>query len=164
MEELRKYLTELPDEELFDYFKHDGALDFQKKIAAGQILHERGYDKTVLNEEKRKIVADIQAVIAQYDNPETVVNRNKKKLRWNLYYIIGLYILLVLSTVLRGRHNGAPFDWLSFGILTGLVALILIVRAFKYNSALAKSIQKDYDDLELQRTRMGLIEEAWSFE
>lgn len=164
MEELRKYLTELPDEELFDYFKHDGALDFQKKIAAGQILHERGYDKTVLNEEKRKIVADIQAVIAQYDNPETVVNRNKKKLRWNLYYIIGLYILLVLSTVLRGRHNGAPFDWLNFGILTGLVALILIVRAFKYNSALAKSIQKDYDDLELQRTRMGLIEEAWSFE
>lgn len=161
MEELRKYFAELPDEELFEYFRHDGASDFQKKIAAGQILNERGYDKIVLNEEKRKIVAGIQEIVAQYDNPETVVNRNKKKLRWNLYYIIGLYLLLVLSTVMRGYHNGAPFDWLNFGILTGLVALILIARAFRYQSVLSKSIQKDYDNLKLQKMQLEMIEEAW---
>ncbi|MDR0363872.1 MAG: hypothetical protein LBH92_02490 [Bacteroidales bacterium] len=161
--EVREFLATQTDGELFEYFKSGETLDFPKRIAAGKILRERGFDENILQEEKQKIITEIEQIIAQYDDPKSIVKRNRRKLNFYLYYIIGFYLLFILTVALRGYHNGAPFDWIGASLLTGIVVLILIVRLAKYKTALSKRIQKDYDNLSLQKIRLKVIETEWDF-
>ena len=61
--ELEKFMNSESSENLFFYFKHDGAIDFQRKVIAGKVLNERGFDRNKLIEEKQLIVGSIEEQI-----------------------------------------------------------------------------------------------------
>lgn len=47
---LENTLNSEQSDRLFFYFRHDGANDFEKKVIAGKILNERGFDRNKLLE------------------------------------------------------------------------------------------------------------------
>ncbi|MDD4375033.1 MAG: hypothetical protein PHG67_14065 [Bacteroidales bacterium] len=67
-------------EKLFFYYKHDGAIDFEKKIIAGKILNERGFDRQKLLDEKQLIIGSIMDQIRCYANTDHLLSKNKRKI------------------------------------------------------------------------------------
>ncbi|MFO7864995.1 MAG: hypothetical protein R6U85_13435, partial [Salinivirgaceae bacterium] len=89
-------------EELFFYFKHDGSIDFQKKLAAGKLLYARKFDRRILKEEKSRIVENIHAEMRECESPEAIEQNYRKSARKNA--ITSLLLVAALALGYAGWH------------------------------------------------------------
>jgi len=77
-QELFNHLNKESTEKLFYNFKHDGLLDFEKKIISGKILYLRNYNLLKLKEEKSLIVESIKSLIRGYISYSAIAYEKKR--------------------------------------------------------------------------------------
>lgn len=161
--DLTKVLTTENSDKLFFLFKHQGAIDFEKKILAGKILNERGFDKETLKAEKELIVNSIRSKIKFYDNTDEVTKKNKRKINLNILYG-AVYILVLLLIPLKDSilHNEA-IDWIAISILSAILLSFVGYKFYTYPSKLQSLQRSDQNDKELLQYRLILIEKEWAF-
>lgn len=163
--ELKEALNTETTERLFYYFKHDGASDFEKKIIAGKILQERGFYKYKLVAEKEKIVEAIENIISVNNDPETVKSERRKELRKSILWAFLPWLVYLFAKIVDylfdDEWEGSELNVLiTFGI--AFVAIV-VYRTIIYRKNIKKFIQARNTDCDLQKSRLKVIEKAWSF-
>lgn len=151
------------DDALFYCFKHDGAIDFNRKLAAGVILHERGYALDALVHEKNLIINDTQQEIEQYSNASLLAKKNRKQLSKKIWGALGYgsaFVVLELKDLLWGDGD---VNWIMLSVIVGMVALFIGYRLYRTPQLLAKLMQTDAENLELLNFRMNALRHAWKF-
>ncbi len=93
---LENAMSSEDSEKLFFYFKHDGAIDFEKKIIAGKILNERGFDRKKLLDEEQLIIGSIKDQISSYENTNLLIAKNKRKINKGIFLGLGYIIFFVM--------------------------------------------------------------------
>ena len=162
-EELKNALKNENSDKLFYYFKHDGAIDFEKKIIAGKILHGRGYDQNKLFEEKQLITDSIEDRISSYENTNDLTAKNKRKINRGIFLGLG-YLSAFLLIGLKGYIAGEePLDWIAIAVMILLTLVFIVYKLVTYGSKLEDMLQKDMNDKELQKLRLQLIDREWDF-
>lgn len=160
--ELRKIMETENDEGLFFIYKSDGSLNFEKKIIAGKILHERGYDNKKLVDEKNKIIKSINDIIGFYTNPTEFAEKKKKEKRNAILFgIFGNLIILMLYIYWYLQSDNENENWLIFAIL--FFSGVIIVYLFRIKAKVPEINQEEKDDLELQRKRLQIINNELKF-
>ncbi|MDA3865534.1 MAG: hypothetical protein PF489_02165 [Salinivirgaceae bacterium] len=152
-------------EELFFYFKHDGSIDFPKKLAAGKLLYSRKFDRKLLAEEKRKIIENIHAEMKECESPDSIEQNYRKAVRKNV--IVSLSIMTALAVVYAGWHfyrtggtenmfTQLPYDALS-------VVVLPVWRYVWVNRLVVKKVRNAKRNYRLLQARLNTIETEWSF-
>lgn len=161
--ELEKFMNSESSENLFFYFKHDGAIDFQKKVIAGKILSERGYDRDKLIEEKQLIVGSIKEQIKSYENTRLSTAKNRKKINREYFVSLGLMVFIIIVAMKGYIMNEEPFDWMVVSIFALLFMILIIYKLMTYKTKLKYLIELDVNDKELLKFRLYFIEKEWDF-
>jgi len=162
-EELIKSLEQETDEDLFYYFKHDGAIDFEKKMIAGKILYDRGYNKAKLVQEKALIVNPIKEQLKKSEDSNYLAKKNSKKM--NLRILLGLLIIFLFSikeTVLP-LFNDKPIDTVYLSIIISVGFVYIAYKILTYKKTLQDLINTDLENNDLLKFRLDLIEREWKF-
>ena len=150
-------------ENLFFYFKHDKAIDFQKKVIAGKILTERGFDKKKLIEEKQMIVDSIKDQIRAYENTRLSTAKNKIKINREYFLSLGLTALIIIVALKGYIMNEEPFDWIVISIFALLLLILIIYKLMTYKTKLKHLMELDMNDKELLKFRLYFIGKEWDF-
>lgn len=161
--ELKTSLHKSSEEELFFLFKFEGALDFEKRILAGQILHERGYDLSSLKHEKEQILQDIQSRIKEYDDIPKRKKANGKAGNRNSYFIMGFISYLLVTDIGMKLYNNEAVDILDMVFLSLFLLLFISYRLYFFPKRLEKLMTADKKDQELLKLRLKLIGTEWAF-
>lgn len=161
-EELIKSMASESSKELFDYFKHNGVLDFERRIVAGKLLHERGFYKSKLQEEKNKVVEDINSTIEAYGSESNRLKKNKRKAFKSFGNAAGILIGFFLIDAFEYYRTG-EFDTGNLGFYLGLGSVVFIGTLVFYKRNLRRLMIADEKDLELQYLRLKVIENEWEF-
>lgn len=161
--ELEKFMNSESSENLFFYFKHDGAVDFERKVIAGKILNERGFDKRKLIEEKKKIVDSINEHIKLYDNARHLTTKNKRKVNREYFVSLALMTLITIVALKSYIMNEEPFDWIVISVFSLFLLILIIYKLMTYKTKLKHLIELDMNDKELLKFRLYFIEKEWSF-
>jgi hypothetical protein len=160
--EFRKIMETENDEDLFFFFKSDGSLNFEKKIIAGKILHERDFDNQKLVDEKNKIIKSINDIIGFYTNPTEFAEKKKKEKRNAILFgIFGNLIILGLYIYWYLHSDNENENWLIFAIL--FFSGVIILYLFRIKAKVPEINQEEKDDLELQKERLQIINNEWNF-
>lgn len=160
--ELKFYLKKETTEELFYNFKHDGLLNFEKKLMSGAILFERKYSTHKLRKEKSKIINDIKSTIATYNNKETLVEKKKKSMNRNILWgILGLPVSLL--PVGLDYIYGTSFSGKSILFSSLIYLFFVLLNVLNYNKRIQKYIKDSEEDSQLLKSRLQLIENYWDF-
>ena len=161
--ELEKSLEKETSEKLFFYFKHDGAIDFEKKIIAGRILNEREYDKTILSQEKSNITNSITNRLKTNEDLDYLMKKSKKQSNRNIAMGLG-YLSFFLILGMKGYwFNKEDIDWLYLLIMISLGLTFIVYKIVTYKTTLNDLIRADVENNELLRFRLKLIETEWDF-
>jgi len=163
--ELKEALNTETTERLFYYFKHDGSIDFEKKVIAGKILQERGFYKYKLVAEKEKIVEAIENLINDKNDPRKVKDQGRKELKKSILWAVLPWLIYLFAKVVDylfdDEWEGSEINVLiTFGV--AFVAIV-VFRTIFYRKNLKKFIQDRINDCDLQRSRLKVINEEWSF-
>ena len=150
-------------EKLFFYYKHDGAIDFEKKVIAGKILNERSFDKKKLLEEKQMIIDSIKDTIKEYENKKNLTTNNKKKINKGIFFGLGYISFFIIAGLKGFIMQKEPFDWVRISIMTLLVIVFIAYKLVTYKTKLSDLLELDMKDKELLKFRLQLIEKEWSF-
>ena len=161
--ELEKFMNSESSENLFFYFKHDGAIDFQRKVIAGKILNERGYDRKILIEEKQLIVGSIQEQIKSYENTRLSTAKNKKKINREYFISLGLMVFIIIVALKGYMMNEEPFNWIVISLFALLLILLIAYKLMTYKTKLKHLMELDVNDKELLKFRLYFIEKEWDF-
>ena len=161
--ELEKFMNSEKTENLFFYFKHDGAIDFQKKVIAGKILSERGFDKNKLVEEKEIIVDSIKDQIKIYENISLSTAKNKRKINREYFLSLGLTTIIIILGLKGYIMNEEPFNWIVISIFALLLLLLIFYKLMTYKTKLKHLMELDVNDKELLKFRLYFIEKEWDF-
>jgi hypothetical protein len=161
--ELSKSLEQNSTEDLFFLFKHDGAINFEKKIIAGIILNERGYDRIILSKEKELIIKSISDSLNITENKDYLVKKNKKKSNLTILWGAGYLTFFTLLGMRDYLFNNERFDWFYLSIMIMLGVILIIYKTLTYNKTLNNLIKADIENNELLRFRLKLIEKKWDF-
>jgi len=163
--ELKKALNTKTSERLFYYFKHDGSIDFEKKIIAGKILQERGFDKHKLVTEKEKIVEGIENLISANNDPQKVKAKSRKEIKESVLWAFVPWLIYLFAKIVDflfdDEWEGSEVNVLiTFGVV---FITIVVFRTIAYRKNLKKFIQDRINDTDLQKSRLKVIDEEWSF-
>ena len=152
-------------EELFFYFKHDGGIDFNKKLAAGKILLERKYNTKKLRRERDIIVNSIKKDIAAFKDKsgleESISKQHKKNIIYSIVKslpIIALAIYLYFEEIKKENSNEYVFI---IGIL--LLIAMVVYRVYTIRKKLKEIIASTEEDNQTQKQKLDLIAEEWTF-
>lgn len=161
--ELIKSLEKETNDNLFDYFKHDGAINFEKKIIAGKILHEKGFDKSLLSQEKNIIVKSINNRLKISEDLDYLAKKNKKKNNNQLFLGIGYIVFFLILGMKDYFLKNEEIDWIYLSIMIFIGFGFIIYKLLSYKKTLNKLTKDDLDNNELLRFRLKLIENEWDF-
>lgn len=150
-------------EDLFYYFKHDGAINFEKKMMAGSILKDRGYDQKTLSKEKKIIEDSIRAQLKESENKEGIKKRAVKKMNRKFLFGLGYFTFFLLLGLKDYWYQQEDIDWLYFSIMLSLGLLFIIYHFVTYQKKLDQIIKDELENNELLKNRLKLIEENWLF-
>jgi len=161
--ELVKSLEAETSEKLFYYFKHDGSIDFEKKIIAGKILNDKSFDKAKLLHEKEIIVDSILNELKISESSDYLRKKSRKEINKNIYFWLGFILIFLTLEVKDYWVDKEAFELTSLLIiiLTGLI--FFTYTALNYKKTLSKSINSGIKNNELLRLRLSLIETEWDF-
>jgi hypothetical protein len=162
--ELKQVLDKKTDEKLFYLFKYDGVMDFRRKLAAGVILNQRGYDKQKLRLEKDKIVTDLNKRIKAFSKPMYRADKYRRNIR-NTILITTLIAITYITTIILWRYYYAKEPILNNStiIILLLFVVMLIYRILNRNRALRKLMNSDIKDLNIYKSRIAEINKNWKF-
>ena len=161
--ELTKSLEQNSTEDLFFLFKHNGAINFEKKIIAGIILNEKGYDKTILSHEKKLITKSITDSLNINENKDYLESKNKKKVNRTIFFGLGYLSFFSLLSMKNYILDNEKFDWFYLLIMIVLGVTFIIYKILTYNKTLNNLINADIENNELLKFRLKLIENEWNF-
>lgn len=161
--ELSKSLEQNSTVDLFFLFKHDGAINFEKKIIAGIILNERGYDKDTLSSEKELITKSITESLDITENKDYLEKKNKKKSNRAIFLGLGYLSFFTLFGMRDYIFNNEKIDWFYLSIMFMLGMIFIIYKILTYNKTLNNFINADIENNELLRFRLKLIKNEWRF-
>ncbi len=161
--ELSKSLEQSSTEDLFFLFKHDGAINFEKRIIAGIILHDRGYDKNTLSKEKEIITKSITGSLNANKNKDYLESKNKKKVNRTIFFGLGYLSFFTLLSMKDYILDNEKFDWFYLLIMIVLGVTFIIYKILTYNKTLNNLIKADIENNELLEFRLKLIENKWDF-
>lgn len=159
---LQKSLEKESSRELFYNFKHDGLLNFEKKIVSGIILHERNYSIHSLKREKSIIVNSINDQISDYKNSSKSAAKNRNKAKRAI-------ILSVLSAIigLLLLFKDYFFKPLEFSYSSLMIILFFVFTVgysiYTYDKKVQRGIQADIDDCKLLEQKLIIIKREWDF-
>ncbi|MCZ4696465.1 hypothetical protein DWB61_17525 [Ancylomarina euxinus] len=161
--ELVKSLEAETSEKLFYYFKHDGSIDFEKKIIAGKILNDKSFDKAKLLHEKEIIVDSILNELKISESSDYLRKKSRKEINKNIYFWLGFILIFLTLEVKDYWVDKEAFELTSLLIiiLTGLI--FFTYKALNYKKTLSKLINSGVKNNELLRLRLSLIETEWDF-
>ena len=161
--ELVKSLEAETSEKLFYYFKHDGSIDFEKKIVAGKILKDKSFDKAKLLHEKGIIVDSILNELKISESSDYLRKKSRKEINKNIYFWLGFILIFLTLEVKDYWIDKEAFELTSLLIiiLTGLI--FFTYTALNYKKTLSKLINSGIKNNELLRLRLSLIETEWDF-
>ena len=161
--ELVKSLEAETSEKLFYYFKHDGSIDFEKKIIAGKILNDKSFDKAKLLHEKEIIVDSILNELKISESSDYLRKKSRKEINKNIYFWLGFILIFLTLEVKDYWVDKEAFELTSLLIiiLTGLI--FFTYTALNYKKTLSKLINSGIKNNELLRLRLSLIETEWDF-
>lgn len=158
-------LQSLTNEELFYFFKHDGALDFNKKLAAGKVLHERKYNIKELRRERDLIVNSIKEEIFDFEDKTALKSKmaaqNRKSIIATTFgSVIPIVIFIYLYLQLEDKSsNDAYFNIGGALFLTA----ITIYNLYNYTKKLKKLNVEANEDNKIQKQKLDLINKEWKF-
>ncbi|MBI9033898.1 MAG: hypothetical protein JEZ03_05445 [Bacteroidales bacterium] len=161
--ELIKSLEAETSEKLFYYFKHDGAINFEKKIIAGRILNEREYDKTILSQEKSNIANSITNSLKINEDLDYLTKKSKKQSNRNIAMGLGYLSFFLILGMKDYWFNKEDIDWLYLLIMISLGLTFIVYKIVTYKKTLNDFIREDVENNELLRFRLKLIETEWDF-
>ncbi|WP_321297344.1 hypothetical protein [Marinifilum fragile] len=159
---IKKSLEQESTSELFFYFKLDGDNNFEKKLMAGKILHERGFDTQILQKEKLLTMAELQADLMDGETPGYLLNKSKKevlKKPFSLIIFLVLYLLLRAYDILTEQE----INWESFGIICAIGLIVLSYSIVSYKKNVNKLMHEGAKNNELLRLRLSYIQKEWDF-
>jgi len=161
--ELVKSLEVETSEKLFYYFKHDGSIDFEKKIIAGKILNDKSFDKAKLLHEKEIIVDSILNELKTSESSDYLMKKSRKEINKYIYFWLGFILIFLTLEVKDYWVDKEAFELTSLLIiiLTGLI--FFTYTALNYKKTLSKLINSGIKNNELLRLRLSLIETEWNF-
>ncbi|HKK59169.1 MAG TPA: hypothetical protein VJ937_06805 [Salinivirga sp.] len=157
--------TQKSTTDLLFFFKHEGSIDFSKKLAAGKILYERKYDRRKLAEEKKKIKDDIRQQITNDCNPKNIEADHKKELIRNIFWSLALVVFVNSLTIVSNKGTDNFFNDLIIELtLTTIIILAMpfIRHIFKTNT-LKKKLEECKRNRLLLENRLQKIEQEWPF-
>jgi len=160
--ELIKSLETETSEKLFYLFKHDGAIDFEKKIIAGNLLNERSFDKAKLLNEKEIIVDSILSELKMSESSDYLEKKSRKELNKNLYFWLS-FLMIFLSIELVDHWTDMNFEFNSHLIIILAGLIFFTYRAITYKKELGILINSGVKNNELLRLRLRLIKKEWDF-
>jgi len=161
--ELIKSLETETSEKLFYYFKHSGAINFEKKIIAGRILNEKGYDKTILSQEKKNIINSITNRLKTNEDLDYLMRKSKKQSNKNIFMGLGYLSFFLILGMKDYWFNKEDIDWLYLLIMITLGLTFIVYKIVTYKKTLNDFIREDVENNELLRFRLKLIETEWDF-
>ncbi len=161
--EIIKSLEQKPTEDLFYLFKHDGAINFEKKIIAGKILNDQGYDKTLLSKEKKIIIETITSRLETNENKDFLYKKNKKKVNNKIFFGLGYLSFFIIMGMKDYLLYKKDIDWVYLSIMIILGFIFVIYQMLTYKKTLNNLINADVENNELLRFRLKLIEKEWNF-
>jgi len=161
--ELIKSLETEKSEKLFYYFKSDGAINFEKKIIAGRILNEKGYDKTILSQEKKNIINSITNRLKTNEDLDYLMKKSKKQSNKNIFMGLGYLSFFLILGMKDYWFNKEDIDWLYLFIMISLGLTFIFYKIVTYKKTLNDFIREDVENNELLRFRLKLIETEWDF-
>lgn len=153
------------DENLFFYFKHDGSYNFQKKIVAGIILHERKYNKAKLISEKEKILINLKKNTNHFFDNGTLKQKHKAKIRKELKFMaIAAYCLMSANLIYRIIRDG--FNT-AHGYMYAFYCIILLAfilhKVISFNKSLSKKVKAKENSFKQHNIRLETINREWKF-
>lgn len=161
--ELTLNLGAKSDEDLFCYFKHDGSINFEKKIIAGTILKKRNYNKKVLSKEKDLIVESYTNRLKLSKNPNYFRKKNQRKL-YSKIFLGQVYLAVFLLLSLKDFWlNDESLDTIYLIIVILIGITFSAYKILSYKKDLAKLNNADYENDELLKFRLELINKEWDF-
>jgi len=159
---LYDHLNKETNENLFYNFKHDGLMNFEKKIISGKILHERKYNLSKLINERSIIVNEIQILIKEYNDKTNIENRKRNQVRKSIFWTVLSAITSFLFLFILKKQNDNFTDWIIYFVI-GFNVILILTSIIKYNNDVQKLINVDLYDLELQKQRLEIISTEWDF-
>lgn len=161
-ESLYKSLKKETTKELWYNFKHDGLMNFEKKIVSGNILYQRKYSVHLLRSEKAIIVNSIINQIRDYNNVDKTIKKNRSKVKSRI--ITGsIGFLFVLSMLIIDYFfKEKMINYSSIvGISLGLAFLFYSIYTFE--KKIKQGIKADMEDLKILKEKLRIIEHEWNF-
>jgi len=162
---LENALNSEESERLFFYFKHDGAIDFEKKVIAGKILSERGFDRNKLLEEKKIIIDSIRHQISAFENAD-LLTKNKRKINKRILFglaYISLFIVIGLKDIVLKEASLGRADWIGVSVMILLALTYIVYKLITYKTKLKQLMAIDKKEKELLKFRLQFIEKEWNF-
>lgn len=164
-QEIKTHMQKESDEELFFFFKHDGSIDFEKKIMAGILLQERKYDKKVLQGEKDIILGSYQKRIQENKNSDHVVAKKKKEVRNSAFF--ALATIIITAMVQWQQYSGKTMEnqppIFVYYILSVLFIGLFVYKIMSYKDKLEKLVDAEKENTEILKKRVQIIEKEWVF-
>ena len=159
------HLQSLTTEELFYLFKHDGAMDFNKKLTAGRVLHERKYNTKELRRERDLIVESINKEIRDFEDKTALKSKmaaqNKKSVMATTFgSIVPIVIFIYLYIQLEDKNSNDAYFNLGGALF---LSSITIYNLYNYNKKLEKLNIEAKDDNITQKQKLDLIAKEWIF-
>ncbi|MCT4636369.1 MAG: hypothetical protein N4A72_01560 [Bacteroidales bacterium] len=162
--ELKQVLDKKTDDKLFYLFKHDGVMDFKRKLAAGVILNQRGYNKQKLRHERDKIIADLNNRIDTFSKPMQRAEKYRRNIRNNIIIAAAIAIIYITTIILwRYFYAKEPIINNSTIIVLLLFIAMLMYRILNRSRSLRKLMKSDIKDLKIYRSRIAAINKNWRF-
>ena len=164
-QELFKSLEQESDDKLFYNFKHDGNINFERKIVSGKILANRNYDPNKLKEEKEKIVKSIQDQINKYKDLENLKTKNKQEARKSILNSItpALVIFFLYLFDFIKDENPVKSDYYILFSIVAVLFLIVLFKIVHFKKKVNQLIESDINDSNLLENRLSIIDQEWDF-
>jgi hypothetical protein len=164
-EQIKKHFETLSNDELFYYFKFDGALDFNKKIVAGKVLFERAYDSTLLNTEKQKLKESIEKQIAEFEDKTNLEIRIRKEQKRGLVGIIFSALATLTVYALCYFDASEMKTTLKYLLIAAFIIFPLswINRIRNFNKGIQEEMEQAKKDNRIHHQKLEKIEKEWQF-
>jgi uncharacterized membrane protein YcjF (UPF0283 family) len=162
---LENTLNSEQSDRLFFYFRHDGAIDFEKKVIAGKILNERGFDRNKLLKEKKLLSDSIRHQISAFENVNLLV-KNKRKINKRILFglvYISLFMVIGLKDIVLTGESLKRADWIGISIMVLLALTYIVYKLVTYMTKLKQLMASDNKEKELLKLRLQFIEKEWDF-
>jgi hypothetical protein len=161
-QKLYNHLDKETNDNLFYNFKHDGLMNFEKKIISGKILYKRKFDRIRLKEEKSLIIKEIESRIQKYGDKSSLENRKRKQVSLSILGTILSAIVSLFFLVYPKIQNEGISSWELYSLAAFALSLIFFT-IFRFNKKVQKRVSIDLNDLKLQQQRLKIIESEWEF-